>query len=188
MENNNRIQLLSVAEAEELYSRPEFNVHEQRLYFTLTQSERDALTQFSNTKTRIFFILQLGYFKARQQFFNFSLDDVRHDVQFITDIYYRDLSSVLFTGCISRDYIRLQRQKLLSLFDYSVWSSDLIPEVQEHVSNLLRYYPKGHNAFRQLLVYFERRKITIPSYTTLQDIFSNAYSREDKHINTRVCL
>lgn len=65
LENNNRIQLLSGTEVEELYSRPEFNIHEQRLYFTLTQSERDVLTQFSTTKTRIFFILQLGYFKAK---------------------------------------------------------------------------------------------------------------------------
>lgn len=113
--NNNRIQLLSGSEVEDLYSRPEFNVHEQHLYFTLTQLEKDALTQFSNTKTCIFFILQLGYFKAKQQFFNFSLDDVRHDVQFITNIYYRGSSSVLFTGRISRDYIRLQRQQLLSL-------------------------------------------------------------------------
>ncbi|HHT3876015.1 TPA: DUF4158 domain-containing protein [Enterobacter hormaechei] len=87
MENIKRIQLLSNAEVEELYSRPEFNVHEQRLYFTLTQSERDALTQFSNTKTRIFFILQLGYFKARQQFFSFLLEDVSNDVQFIANVY-----------------------------------------------------------------------------------------------------
>lgn len=116
LENNNRIQLLSGTEVEELYSRPEFNIHEQRLYFTLTQSERDALTQFSSTKTRIFFILQLGYFKAKKQFFNFTLDDVRHDVQYITNIYYSDLSSVLLTGRISRDYIRLQRLQLLSLF------------------------------------------------------------------------
>ncbi|WP_172443138.1 DUF4158 domain-containing protein [Vibrio tapetis] len=44
--------------------RPEFNAHERRLYFTLTQFERTALAQFSNTKTRIYFILQLGYFNV----------------------------------------------------------------------------------------------------------------------------
>ena len=66
--NQKRIQLLSDTEVEELYSRPEFNLHEQQLYFTLTPSERTALTQFSNTKTRIYFILQLGYFKVRRNF------------------------------------------------------------------------------------------------------------------------
>lgn len=182
MENIKRIQLLSNAEVEELYSRPEFNAHEQRLYFTLTQSERDALTQFSNTKTRIFFILQLGYFKARQQFFNFSLEDVSNDVQFIANVYYKNSLTTSFTGRISRDYVRIQRQVILSLFDYCVWTSNLVSDIQSHISNLLRYYPKGHSAFRQLLIYFDRQKIIIPSYTTFQDIFTRAFSDEDKRL------
>lgn len=184
MENIKRIQVLSNAEVEELYSRPEFNVHEQRLYFTLTPSERDTLAQFSNTKTRIFFMLQLGYFKAKQQFFNFSLEDVSSDVQFIASIYYSHSASISFTGRISRDYIRIQRQVILSLFGYCSWTSDLVLEIQSHISNLLRYYPKGHSAFRQLLVYFERQKIIIPSYTTFQDIFTRAFTAEDKRLNT----
>ena len=59
-------------------------------YFTLKASERKALTQFCNTKTRIYFILQLGYFKARQQLFNFSLDEVISDVLFIVSTYYSE--------------------------------------------------------------------------------------------------
>ncbi|AYA39180.1 DUF4158 domain-containing protein [Xenorhabdus nematophila] len=107
MKNIKRIQLLSKAEVEALYTRPKFNAQEQRLYFALTQAEREVLTQFRNTKTRIFFILQLGYFKAKQQFFNFSLDDVCHDVQFISNTfyYYSHSSSISFTGRISRDYV-----------------------------------------------------------------------------------
>ena len=76
MENIERIQLLSSTEVEELYARPEFNTHEQSLYFSLSPTERAALEQFRNTQTRIHFILQLGYFKAKQQFFNYSLDEV----------------------------------------------------------------------------------------------------------------
>jgi len=186
LENIKRIQLLSNAEVEELYIRPEFNEHEQRLYFTLTQSERDALAQFSNTKTRIFFILQLGYFKAKQQFFNFSLEDVDSDVQFIVSIYYNDSVPMPFTKNISRDYIRLQRQVILSLFDFCPWTSNLAPEIQSHIGKLLRYYPKGHSAFRQLLIWFERRKIIIPSYTTFQDIFSRAFTDEDRRLKTLI--
>jgi TnpA family transposase len=48
---------------------------------------------------------------------------------------------------------------------------------------LLRYYPKGHSAFRQLLAYFDHQKIIIPSYTTLQDIFSRAFADEEKRLN-----
>ncbi|NRB25970.1 Tn3 family transposase [Shewanella sp.] len=183
MKKTKRIHLLSSPEVEELYVRPTFNAHEQRQYFTLNPSERTSLSRHSNTKTRIYFILQLGYFKAKQQFFNFSLDEVSSDIQFIVNTYYSYAQSRLFTGRISRDYIRIQRQTILSLFDYRGWSSEFSLDTQTHIGNLLRFYPKGHSAFRQLLVYFDHQKIVIPSYTTLQDIFSRAFADEDKRLN-----
>ena len=63
---------------------------------------------------------------------------------------------------------------ILSLFEYRNWTSDFAPETQSRIGDLLRYYPKGHSAFRQLLAYFDNQKIVIPSYTTLQDIFTRA--------------
>lgn len=183
LDNNKRLHLLSSAEVEELYSRPEFNSHEQCLYFTLAPSERTALAQFSNTRTRIYFILQLGYFKAKQQFFSFSFDEASSDVLFIASTYYSELASISLTGHISRDYVRIQRQTILALYDYRNWTSDFMPEIQAHIGNLLRYYPKGHGAFRQVLAYFDHQKIIIPSYTTLQDIFSRAFAAEEKRLN-----
>ena len=183
LENNKHIHLLSSTEVEELYARPEFNAHEQRLYFTLTQSERTTLALFSNPKTRIYFILQLGYFKAKQQFFNFSLDDVSNDVQFIVNTYYSDTTLSPFTGSISREYSRKQRQAILSFFNYRNWSPEYTPEIESHISDLLRYYPKGHSAFRQLLAYFDHQKIIIPSYRTLQEMFGRAFNAEEKRMN-----
>lgn len=183
MENTKRIHLLSSTEVEELYARPTFNTHEQRLYFALNKSERAALAQHSNTKTRVYFILQLGYFKAKQQFFTFSLEDVSNDVQFVVSTYYSDAGSTQFSGQISRDYIRIQRQAILSLYAYRGWSSDFVSKTKAHIGDLLRYYPKGHSAFRQLLAYFDHQKIVIPSYSTLQDIFSRAFADEEKRLN-----
>ncbi|MCC8421208.1 MULTISPECIES: DUF4158 domain-containing protein [Photorhabdus] len=174
MENIKRIHLLSSTEIEELYARPEFNDHEQNLYFSLSLAERAALEQFRNTQTRIHFILQLGYFKAKQQFFNLSLDDVSHDVQYIVATYYSDTDVALFKGTLSRKYMRSQRQAILSLFGYRNWSPQYTAEIESHLAYLLRYYPKGHNAFRQLLAYFGYQKLMIPSYRILQDMFSHA--------------
>ena len=67
--NRKRLQLLSSTEVEELYARSKFNAHERRLYFTLSKPKRAALAHQTDTKTRVFFILQLGYFKAKQLFF-----------------------------------------------------------------------------------------------------------------------
>lgn len=64
MEKIERIQLLSNTEVEELYARPEFNPHEQALYFSLTPAERALLEGFRNTQTRIHFNLQMGYSRS----------------------------------------------------------------------------------------------------------------------------
>ena len=136
IENTKRIHLLSETEVEALYARPDFNAHERRLYFTLTLPEQNALAQFRKTRTRIFFILQLGYFKAKQQFFNFSLDDVSNDVRFIAATFYSE-SAESFTGRISRDYVRIQRQAILSLFSYRSWTSEFAAETQAQTGELL---------------------------------------------------
>jgi hypothetical protein len=104
VEKIKRAQLLFDTEVEELYARPEFDPHEQQLYFELTSAEREALAQNRNIKTRVHFILQLGYFKAKQQFFTFSFNDVGEDVKFILQTYYSDTNLEQFSGSISREY------------------------------------------------------------------------------------
>ncbi len=182
MEKIERIQLLSNTEVEELYARPEFNPHEQALYFSLTPAERALLEGFRNTQTRIHFILQMGYFKAKQQFFTFSLDEVRSDAQYIVATYYSNADAAQFTGTLSREYARKQRQEILSLFEYRNWSPQYTADIESHISHLLRYYPKGHSAFRQLLAFFDHQKLVIPSYRTFQDMFSRAFTAEEQRL------
>ncbi len=183
MENSKRLQLLSATEVTELYARPIFNAYEKELYFTLSKTEQVVLDKHTNTKTRVYFILQLGYFKAKQQFFNFSFEDVSDDVQFIFNAYYNEAESGRLSGGISRDYARIQRQAIMTLYGYRNWSSDYVQSIESHIGELLRYHPKGHSAFRQLLTYFDHQKIVIPSYSTLQDMFSDAFSAEEKRLN-----
>lgn len=109
MDSSKRIQLLSNEEVDELYAKHEFNAHEQRHYFTLNPTERDALRQFSSTKTRIYLIMKLGYFKAKQQFFNFSLKDIKDDVQLIVGTYYSESAAMSLTGRLAHDYIHIQQ-------------------------------------------------------------------------------
>ncbi|MBL4656971.1 MAG: DUF4158 domain-containing protein [Flavobacteriales bacterium] len=112
MENIKRIHLMSEAEIEELYSLPDFSTNEQRLYFTLNEFKRIALNRYSNTKTRVYFILQLGYFKAKQQFFSFDFNDVFDDTQFILGTYYNG-TELASSGRISRVSAQIQKQDIL---------------------------------------------------------------------------
>ena len=71
-----RINLLSTTEIDELYSIPIFNKKDRELFFALSNSDYKLLDEYRTQKLKIYFILQLGYFRATQQFYNFEFDDV----------------------------------------------------------------------------------------------------------------
>jgi hypothetical protein len=164
-----RIHLLSDTEVEDLYALPKFSANEQELYFTLNKSEQTALDRYTKIKTRVYFILQLGYFKAKQQFFHFDFENVQHDTQFILRNYYRSRPDTTLAGRLSRNYIIGQKQAILALFNYCDWSSRYEHQVESHICGFLRYYPKGHNAFRQLLGYLDNQRIVNPTVTVHRD-------------------
>ena len=68
-----RLKILSGDEIDTLYGRPRFTHQERVEHFALSPTEETALEQLHSIKSTIFFILQLGYFKARHMFFVFDL-------------------------------------------------------------------------------------------------------------------
>ncbi len=187
MTNLKRIYLLPEAEVADLYARPVFNQNEQQLYFELTQVELDTLGQFGTIKTKVHFILQLAYFKAKNQFFTFTFDDVRADVDYVLAKFFKK-TDVVFQGNITRQRINQQKQIILNLFDYQAWSVEQAIQVEAHIGELLRYYPKSHDAFRQLLVYLDNQKIVIPTYRSLQDMFTQSFANERDRLDQLILL
>src|SRR5258708_3000378 len=112
------IHLLSEAEIPDLYNRPDFNCDERELYLTINEErELDILNHYSNTKTRIYFILQLGYFKAKHQFFEFELEEASADVEYVLS-HFPPVTDTILSGRISRNYISQQKNDILLLFGY----------------------------------------------------------------------
>jgi hypothetical protein len=187
MIEKNRLQLLAEAEIKDLYARPNFNASERELYFAMNQQELDALSQYSTMKTRVAFILQLAYFKAKQQFFAFTFDEVRKDVKYVLKKFYK-IKDTSLPSSIVRQILLQQKNVILTLFSYQDWSSKQSDLVETHLCELLRYYPKGHDTLRQLMVYLENQKILLPSYRSLQDLFTRAFSKENERVNKLILL
>ncbi len=83
-----RLNILGEDEIEALYGRPRFT-HEERIeYFSLSPTERSVLAQLHSIKSQLCFVLQLGYFKARHQFFTFSLHEVAEDAKYVQAQYF----------------------------------------------------------------------------------------------------
>ena len=183
MTNIKRINLLSDDEVTDLYARPDFNNDERKLYFTLDEQEQIILNGYTNIKMQLYFILQLGYFKAKQQFFKFTFALVKEDVKFILKNHFKKNKSTGSSGSLSRYHIKKQQQDILALFNYHEWSVEHTLQTKLQICELLRYYPKNHNALRQLLNYLEGQQIIIPAYRKLQDVFTSALRSEEKRLN-----
>lgn len=181
-----RITLLSNAEIEELYSIPNFTDHDRNIFFSLSNSDYQLLNQHRTLKLKVYFLLQLGYFRATQNFYNFTFEDILSDVKYLTHRYFSDSQGIL-EGRPHRVKIKAQQNLILKLYNYNDWSTNLTSKIMAHLTELIRYYPKAPNSLRELLKYFKNEHIVIPKYRTLQDIFSKAISAEENRLNNILC-
>jgi hypothetical protein len=85
-----RLRILGDDEREDLYGRPRFTHEERVQYFALSATEEAALEHLHSIKSQTYFILQLGYFRARQLFFTFTLQEVEEDASYIQQRYFPD--------------------------------------------------------------------------------------------------
>ena len=80
-----RLRILGDDEIEAIYGLPRFTPEERMEYFSLSPAEKGMLEQLHSIKSRIYCILQLGYFKARHLFFVFDLQEVMEDARYIQE-------------------------------------------------------------------------------------------------------
>ena len=182
-----RIALLSNAEIDELYSLPIFNEKDRDIFFALSNSDYKLLDEYRTQKLKIYFILQLGYFRATQQFYNFKFEDVGDDVSYLITKYFSQSKSNI-TYKPHREGIKDQQKIILKLYEYIDWSTGQTAQIMQHLLELIRYYPKGSNALRELFKYFQNKRIVIPKYRALQDMFSKAFSIEEARLNNIISL
>ena len=186
----NRIKLLSDSEIDDLYSIPLFplfNEIEQALYFAFNEQEIAAAKKYRTVKSQVYFLLNLGYFKAKQQFYKFILSSSHsQDAQYIFKKYFdaSNITNITLSGQLDQKTHRKQKHDILRLFAYQNWSQKYTPQIESHICELLRYYPKAHSALRQLLNYFDKHQIVVPSYRKIQDMFTAAFSTEESRLNT----
>ncbi|WP_342269929.1 Tn3 family transposase [Rickettsia endosymbiont of Orchestes rusci] len=182
MNKKTRIILLSNAEIEELYSLPVFTEKDRETFFALSNSDHTLLLEYRTLKLKIYFILQLGYFRATQQFYNFNFEEILDDVTYLINRYFTQSQNTL-TDKPYREKIKAQQNTILKLHRYTDWTPSLTVVIMTHLLELIRYYPKAQSSLRELFKYFENERIVIPKYRTLQDIFSKAFSTEEARLN-----
>ena len=67
---SDRLQILSPEEYELLWGMPRFSQYDRDLFVSLNRRDEQALARLRTPRTKLHFMLQLGYLRARQRFFS----------------------------------------------------------------------------------------------------------------------
>ncbi len=176
MKSNTKSKRLSILSSEEIelyFGLPQFSDTERSHYFSLTDPEL-KLSRTLSSHTKWYFILQLGYFKAKKQFFIISHRKVKSDIDFIA----RTHQCIKPHKDVSEDTHRKVRQIILSCFNFSddinIIKSKIMDKANDTASSTID--PKA--LFKSLYDCLTESKWIIPGYSTFQNIISNALKQE----------
>ncbi len=96
----------------------------------MTDTERSLALGRKSFLAQIYCLLQIGYFKAKQAFFQFSLDEVPlEDVDFLLQRYFP--GQVLTHAPLHTSEYYVQRNKIAQLFGYRMFSDEDLPPLSK---------------------------------------------------------
>jgi TnpA family transposase len=183
--NSKRLTVLSEAERLALYNLPDFDDFQRAEYLALSENELALVLRRKDLPEQIYCLLQIGYFKAKQTFFRFSLQDVPpEDVAFALQRYFPGMT--LMPRLVSQYEYYAQRNEIISLFGYRLWSEADRSIFVERATQIARRDVTPTFILTELLSHFDIGKIVRPGYTTLQTIISDALTTERRRLEQLV--
>lgn len=175
---NRRLTILSQDEQLALYALPDFNYEQRQQFFQFTDSEQDIIYKRKSISDKIYCALQIGYFKAKDTFFDFGWSGVPpEDSLFILEHYLPD--SNWTPEAVSRHEFYLQRKAISICFGYVNWNTAThkLP-FMEHLESVIKRDATLQFILPEALSWFKVKKIIRPGYTTLQSLISTALGKE----------
>jgi len=147
---------------------PRFSADDRQHYFALTQLEHDLVVSFGRPHVQLYFILQLGYFKAKQLFFTFTFDQVADDVASIRERYFSTVQRLKLRPLNKRTILK-QRQSILSLFQYRLCTASDRQHLLLRAGQAAQISSKPIYVFRELRDYLTEQRMVSPGYSVLQE-------------------
>jgi len=178
-----RLHILDDEEVEALYGRPCFSVDERAEYFTLEPAEVALLRSLRGVSSQVAFLLQLGYFKAKQLFFPVPFDEVSEDVTYLLARYFPQAPQASLRSVNMRTLFN-QHHMLLAHFDYRRCGAHERAHLAHRASQVARLNAKPVYVFRELWQYVTEQRIVAPGYTLLQDMVGTALTAEQTRLET----
>ncbi len=168
-----RIKILSPAEIYAYFSQPEFTSSERSHYFTMSNKELRCCNSLV-AKNQWYFILQLGYFKARNQFYKIDRTIVKYDIRFACTAF----KCLKPNSNVSEDTHRKIRRIILDLLEYSDNTDDIRISSQVKAEELTKTTNDPKTIFQALYRHLAKSQLVIPKYSLFQVTISEAIKSE----------
>jgi TnpA family transposase len=182
---NKRLTVLSETEKLALYGLPVFDDFQRPEYFAMTEAEHTLAFQRQGLIEQVYCLLQLGYFKAKQAFFRFSLKDVPpEDIDFLLLRYFP--GQTLATRKLRDNEYYAQRNEITTLFGYRLCLDDDLPMLLEKATFLARTDVTATFLLTELMAFLNSKRIVRPGYTTMQTVIIDALVAERQRLEQRV--
>lgn len=180
-----RLTLLSEAEKLALYSLPDFDDFQRTNFFALCDKELSLVLSRKHISEQVFCLLQIGYFKAKQTFFRFSLEEVpSQDISFVVERYFP--GATLNSQRLDRHEYHAQCSAIMGLFGYRLWSDADRSLLVDKATQIAKRDVTPTFILSELLAHLNQEKIVRPGYTTLQTIISDALIIERRRLQQLV--
>ncbi len=184
-DSNERLTILSEAEKTALYGIPSFDDFQRIEFFAMTEAERSLALQRRGILKQVYCLLQIGYFKAKQAFFQFSLDDVPpEDVTFLLQRYFP--GETLTSEPLSTKEYYAQRREIVALFGFRLWTDNDQQTLRDKAKLLARTDVTPAFLLAELMIFLIGQRIVRPGYSTLQTIIRDALSAERERLEQLV--
>jgi TnpA family transposase len=176
-----RLGILGDDELETIYGRPVFTHEDRCNYFFLSTPEKEMLQVLRSIKSQAYFILQLGYFRAKHRFFVFDLFEVEEDLQYVlkkhfANSFITDLNSI-------KKLTKLKHQRLiLELTNYLICDKKERQQLEVKARIAATVCGKPIYIFREITHYLSEKHIVIPGYRFMQDIVGKAITYEQNRL------
>lgn len=179
-DDSHRLTILSAEEIDDLYSVPQFTEEDRQLFFDFSPPEIAALGTHK-TSVAAYLALELGYFKAKQQFFTFEQNEVAADLRYILHRYFHG-KNLAWIKSPSRPRRILSQQTILQLFNFRQCDKALRSELEQKARRVATLSTHPLFIMRELLQYLGSERIVVPSYTSMQDLVGRVVTYERNRI------
>ena len=172
--------LLNPNEKYDIYGLPLLQSKDYPKYFDLTKKETACLKTFSKNEVAIFFLLSIAFFKIKKTFVDFNYHVVKNERQYLIREHFR---GQFVQKCFPAQYIQSRiRNQILDLLGYQRLTVQIKSQICDELLAKAPRYPRQRQLIKELLNLFTKNKVIIPGYTTLQEIVSKVWQKE----NTRL--